>query len=86
MQKLMQTPQRTKTMSNDDIDPFDSAMADFLRTPGAPQPSGGNALESVGERDYVVLRNVSGILAVYRVLPHGVKRLQRWPKEISRDI
>lgn len=34
--------------------------------------------------DYVVLRNVSGILAVYRILPlsRTLKRLKRWPKEL----
>lgn len=73
-------------MSNNDFDPFDAAMADFLSTAGAPQPSSESASETVGGRDYVVLRNLNGILAVYRVLPNGIKRLQRWPKEISQNL
>lgn len=35
--------------------------------------------------DYIVLRNLGGVLAVYRVLPisRALKRLKRWPKEVE---
>lgn len=37
--------------------------------------------------DYVVLRNVNGTLAVYRVRPDGVlKRLKRWPVTIESPV
>jgi hypothetical protein len=36
------------------------------------------------EKAYVVLRNVNGVLAVYRIRNDGVlKGLKRWPKEIE---
>jgi hypothetical protein len=36
-------------------------------------------------KQYVVLRNVRGVLAVYRVRNDGVlKRLKRWPSELER--
>jgi hypothetical protein len=35
-------------------------------------------------KTYVVLRNVNGILAVYRVRTSGaLKRLRRWPQELE---
>ncbi len=35
-------------------------------------------------KGYVVLRNVNGILAVYRVRPSGaLKRLRRWPHALE---
>jgi hypothetical protein len=35
-------------------------------------------------RRYVVLQNVNGVLAVYRVRHDGIlKRLRRWPKDIE---
>lgn len=40
---------------------------------------------TAGGHDYVVLRNIGGVLAVYRVLPvsRALKRLKRWPKEVE---
>jgi hypothetical protein len=36
-------------------------------------------------RQYVVLRNVNGTLAVYRVRTSGaLKRLRRWPRELNQ--
>lgn len=49
------------------------------------QPSSnGSAVEQRGNKAYVVLRNPQRTLAVYRVRTDGIlKRLKRWPKEIS---
>lgn len=40
---------------------------------------------TVDGREYIVLRNGHGVLAVYRVLAHrdALKRLRRWPAEIG---
>lgn len=56
------------------------------RVPGPQQP----AVDLSGPAthdglDYLVLRNLGGILAVYRVLPISktLKRLKRWAKEVE---
>lgn len=67
------------------------AIAAHLRQPGAPQPAAnlsGPATATAGGFDYVVLRNVSGILAVFRVLTISctlkrLKRLKRWPAALN---
>lgn len=51
------------------------------------QPSSASAVCTTADgRHYVVLRNVSGLLAVYRVrTPDGtLKRLKRWPAELAQ--
>lgn len=56
------------------------------RVPGAQQPAANlSGPATAGGLDYIVLRNVGGVLAVYRVLPisHTLKRLKRWPKEVD---
>lgn len=51
----------------------------------ADQPSNYSDLHKVDDREYVVLENVSGILAVYRVRPNGrLKYLRRIPRELAR--
>ncbi len=43
-----------------------------------------SGVEHVGGKAYVILRNVRGILRVYRVRSDGVlKGLRRWPKELD---
>lgn len=38
-------------------------------------------------KQYVVLGNGNGVLAVYRVRPSGaLKRLVRWPKEVGANF
>lgn len=53
----------------------------------AMQPSNESAFECVGDRRYVVLRNVSGTLAVYRIrsCDKVLKRLKRWPKQFDQN-
>lgn len=56
------------------------------RVPGAQQPAANQSgPATVGGLAYVVLRNVSGVLAVYRVLPisRTLKRLKRWPAVLN---
>ena len=49
------------------------------------QPSKESCVQEVSGRRYVVLVNVSGIIAVYRVRPDGIlKGLKRWPKELDQ--
>lgn len=56
------------------------------RVPGAQQPAANlSGPVTAGGLDYIVLRNIGGVLAVYRVLPISktLKRLKRWPKEVE---
>jgi hypothetical protein len=56
------------------------------RVPGAQQPAADiSGPATAGGQDYIVLRNLGGVLAVYRVLPISkvLKRLKRWPKEVE---
>jgi hypothetical protein len=48
------------------------------------QPSNTSSVMSAGERDYAVLHNGCGTLAVYRIRNNGgLKRLKRWPAELD---
>lgn len=65
------------------------ASASYLRTAGAQPPSSPlSTLQLVNGREYVVLRNVTGVLAVYRILPISktLKRLKRWPGVLSTQM
>lgn len=60
------------------------ALAAYFRSGGRDQPSGHPTTEAVDGKEYVVLRNVRGILAVYRVRTSGaLKRLVRWPRDLE---
>jgi hypothetical protein len=49
-------------------------------------PANTSYLAEVDGKQYVVLENVNGTLAVYRVRNDGVlKGLKRWPKELEGD-
>ena len=53
---------------------------------GAQQPAADlSGPATAGGLDYIVLRNLGGVLAVYRVLPisRNLKRLKRWPKGVK---
>jgi len=61
------------------------AMAAWFRSGGTDQPgtSDSDVREHAG-KEYVVLGNVNGILAVYRIKNDGfLKHLKRWPKAIE---
>ena len=57
------------------------AFRAHFRTGHADQPSRySSAVETHAGRSYAVLRNLRGVLAVYRVRTDGrLKRLGRWP-------
>ena len=64
------------------------AMANFLRSPNASQPSeASSGEEEIEGKRYMVLRNSKGVLAVYRVrIVKGVevlKKLRRYPSQIQ---
>lgn len=63
------------------------AMAAYFRSGANIQPAGQVMQYTVRGKDYVVLENVNGILAVYRVKPDGVlKGLRRWPAVIDEIV
>lgn len=56
------------------------ALSAWFRTGGTDQPSAASGVAEHGGKQYVVLNNVAGVLAVYRVRNDGVlKRLARPP-------
>jgi len=62
------------------------AITSFTRQAGTQQPATDlSGPATAGGLDYVVLRNLGGVLAVYRVLPISktLKRLKRWPKGVE---
>jgi hypothetical protein len=82
----------TKSVSQYPLDSKDllrRAFAAYFRSSQSPspaQPANDSDIETVGDKSYVVLRNVRGIIAVYRILNSGaLKRLRRWPKE-TREL
>lgn len=69
--------------SNEDL--TRRAMVAFFRAPDRynEQPDlARSSVDAVGDRQYVVLRNVNGVLAVYRIKSGVLRRLIRIPKEI----
>lgn len=64
------------------------AFAAWFRSGGTDQPSNVSGLETAEGLDYVVLRNVSGVLAVYRIrIVNGapmLKRMKRWPAALDQ--
>ncbi|NPV89241.1 MAG: hypothetical protein HPY50_00515 [Firmicutes bacterium] len=62
------------------------AISAYYRTggPNMQQPSNSSEEVEYNGKYYVVLRNVNGILAVYRITNTGqLKRLKRWPKALD---
>ncbi len=49
------------------------------------QPSsGGSGVEQLNGKWYAVLRNINGVMRVYRVRNNGaLKRLRRWPRALE---
>lgn len=62
------------------------AIALYTRKFGAQQPAADlSGPATAGGFDYIVLRNIGGVLAVFRVMAHShtLKRLRRWPKAVE---
>lgn len=74
-------------MIADDDDLLRRAFAAYFRNAGVPspdQPSNGSYVTDLGGKRYVVLTNIRGVLAVYRVRNDGLlKGLRRWPKALE---
>lgn len=74
----------------DEKDLMRRAIAAYYRSEGVEsmQPRvSDSGVESVDDKDYVVLRNVRGVLKVYRVRNDGVlKGLKRWPAELGLGV
>jgi hypothetical protein len=66
-----------------DTDLTRRAFAAYFRSGGFDVPDGADVVEHDGKL-YVVLSNVSGTLAVYRVRGSGaLRRMKRWPREVA---
>src|SRR6185437_15157903 len=63
------------------------AFAAYFRSPDSrDQPSGESGVREHDGKSYVVLFNVNGTLAVYRIRNDGMlKRLRRWPEALNVD-
>ena len=61
------------------------AMAAWFRSGGSDQPPITYGIKEYQKKKYVVLENVNGLLAVYRLRNDGqLKRLKRWPEPIEK--
>lgn len=70
-------------MSNADGDLIRRAFAAWFRNGGTDRPTNDSGVITHGGKTYVVLQNLSDVLAVYRVRNDGVlKRLRRWPSDV----
>jgi hypothetical protein len=62
------------------------ALAAYFRSGSTAQPTGGVVVQEYDGKLYVVLSNVRGTLAVYRVRNDGMlKGLRRPPRELAPD-
>ncbi len=62
---------------------FMTAKREGAYSPDQPAASDSGPV-SHNNKDYVVLRNINGILAVYRVRYDGIlRRMRRWPKALE---
>jgi hypothetical protein len=60
------------------------ALAAYFRTGGTDQPANTSDVAQHAGLRYVVLRNVRGPLAIYRVKNDGMlRRLKRWPAAVA---
>lgn len=60
------------------------AFAAYFRAGGTDQPANTSDVREHAGLRYVVLRNVRGPLAVYRVKNDGLlRRLKRWPEAVA---
>lgn len=78
---------KRKESQDDDEGYVRRAFAAYYRGPGGelrPHPANDSGFETFKGKEYIVLRNVNGVLAVYRIRNDGtLKRLKRWPEEVE---
>ena len=71
---------------SDERDLSRRALAAYFRSGGFDQPTGGGVVQNYEGKLYVVLSNVRGTLAVYRVRNEGMlKRLRQPPRGLAHD-
>ena len=77
---------RTKRSMDNEADLSRRALAAYYRNGGTAQPTGGGVVQEYDGKLYVVLSNVRGTLAVYRVRNDGIlKGLARPPRQLAPD-
>jgi hypothetical protein len=63
------------------------AFAAYFRSGGTDQPANTSGVVNCDGVWYVVLHNVRGTLAVYRVKNDGgLRRMKKWPKELDEAV
>lgn len=68
----------------DEADLTRRAYAAYFRAGGTEQPANTSGVVEHEDKLYVVLHNVRGTLAVYRVRNDGaLKRMRRWPSAVE---
>ena len=73
-------------MKYDSEDLIRRAMAAHFRAGHRDQPGDESNVMEIEGRVYVVLRNVNGVLNVYRLTSQGrLRGLRRWPAEIKAE-
>lgn len=79
MNKMVQNP------NQDDDSLISRAFSAYFRGhQNRGIPSNNSEVREIKKKRYVVLENINGILAVYRVRNDGkLKGLKRWPPELS---
>jgi hypothetical protein len=76
------TTNRGKAIMQDDL--TRRAFAAWFRAGNIEQPASTSGVREHEGKYYVVLENVNGTLAVYRVRnDEKLKRLRRWPQEVA---
>jgi hypothetical protein len=61
------------------------AFAAWFRSGGMDQPANTSEVRTYKRKHYVVLENVRGVMAVYRIKNDGMlRRMRRWPPAIER--
>ena len=79
------TPGMSGAASNTDL--LSRAYAAYFRSGAVDLPSNGSDEIVFGGKTYVVLRNVHGILAIYRLLKCGqLRRLRCYPAGLDRAV
>jgi hypothetical protein len=69
-------------MTTDDL--TSRAVRAYFRSGGIDQPSNASGEVVSNGKRYVVLHNIRGVLAVYRVSNAGaLRRLNAWPDDLS---
>ena len=75
----------SRDASNPDL--LSRAYAAYFRSGGKDLPSNSSDVIVFGRKTYAVLRNVNGILAIYRLLKSGqLRRLRGYPVGLDRAV